>query len=165
MSPPFLVPPTATGLVKKIDRNLADIFAVEDEIARRVVDNLKVKIAGDTGSPLVEPGTQNLEAYNLYLTGQHYLERGVFSNRQAIEYFEKALEKDPNYAEAYAGITPPLTIISGLMDCSVPLEASPKARAAALKALEIDSRNPYALRLYQCRQALLMTGIFYRGGQ
>jgi len=131
---------------ERYDRNPADIFAVEDEIARRVVDNLKVKINGDTGAPIVKPGTANLEAYNLYLTGQFYLEKGVFFNKQAIEYFEKALEKDPNYAEPYAGIAIAYHYL-GINGLLPPAEASPKARTAALKALGIDSRNPYALSI------------------
>ncbi len=129
---------------EKFDRSREDIFAVEDEIARRVVDNLKVKIAGDSGAPLVKPGTQNPEAYNLYLTGQYYMRKGWFSYRQAIESFERAAEKDTNYADAFAGAAF-CYFKMGRIGLARPSEVYPKAKAAAVKALEIDSRNPYAL--------------------
>ncbi len=129
---------------EKYDRNLADIFAIEDEIARRVVDNLKIRIAGERGTLLVKPGTVNIEAYNLYLNGQFHLKRGRFSLKKAIGFFESALEKDPNYAEAYAAIAVAFEGL-GLVGLLRPSEAFPKARAAASRALEIDSRNAFAL--------------------
>ncbi len=129
---------------ERYDRNPADIFAVEDEIARRVVDNLKVSINGRRGAPLVRPGTQNLEAYSFYLNGWYFLKKGRYSLGKALDFFGKALEKDPNYAEAYAGIA--LVYACWGQSGSIrPSEAFPKAKAAALKALEIDARNPYAL--------------------
>ncbi len=146
---------------EKYDRDFADIFAVEDEIARRVVDNLKVKIAGDSRSPLVNPGTRNPEAYSLYLTAQYYLRKGWHSYGRGIEFFEKALEKDPNYAEAYAGIAHayyimgrfgvtepyarPREVYPKAKPYAGPREDYPKAKAAAMKALKIDRRNSLAL--------------------
>jgi adenylate cyclase len=129
---------------ERYDRDQADIFAVEDEIARRVVDNLKVKIIGDTGGSLIKPGTQNLEAYNLYLTGQYYMRKGWFFYRQAIEFFEKAIDKDPNYAGAYGAVAFCYFKL-GNQALARPTEVFPKAKAAALKALEIDRHNTYAL--------------------
>ncbi len=128
----------------KFDRSREDIFAVEDDIAQGVAKALEVKVLGASGAPIVKPGTQNLEAYNLYLTGQYYMRQGWFSYGRAIEFFEKAAAKDPNYAEAYAGAAF-CYFKQGRVALARPSEVYPKAKAAALKALAIDPRNPRAL--------------------
>jgi TolB-like protein len=88
----------------RYDRDQFDIFAVEDEIARRVVDNLKVRIMGDKRAPLIKPGTANLEAYNLYLQGRYlWSKRGLANVLNAVKYFHKAIDLDPRYALSYAG--------------------------------------------------------------
>ena len=129
---------------EKYDRGREDIFAVEDDIARGIVQALEIKVLSAPGAPMVKPGTQNLEAYNLFLNGRFYLKKGIFSNRQAIEFFEKAVEKDPNYADAHAGIALAYENL-GEVGLLRPAEAFPKAKEAASKALEIDSRNAWAL--------------------
>jgi TolB-like protein len=129
---------------EKYDRGREDIFAVEDDIAQGIAKALEIKVLGAPGAPIVKPGTRNLEAYNLYLNGQFYLKRERFSWRQSIEFFERAVEKDPDYAEAYAGIAAAYDGLTGV-GLLRPAEAYPKAKAASLKALEIDSRNAWAL--------------------
>jgi adenylate cyclase len=124
----------------RYDRNPVDIFAVEDEIARSVVDNLKVKIMGEKRAPLVKPGTANVEAYNLYLQGNYLLgKRGFEDLLNAVEYFEKAIDLDPHFALGYAGIANAYCILGN--NCCLPArEVYPKARAYATKALEIDDQ-------------------------
>jgi adenylate cyclase len=129
---------------EKYDRNRADIFAVEDEIARSVVDSLKVKIMGDRRAPLVKPGTANVEAYNLYQQGRYlWGKRGFDDLMNAIKYFEKAVDLDPRYAQGYAGLS---VVYSTLGDnCNLPAhEAFPKAKTYAIKALEIDDSSSEA---------------------
>jgi len=88
------------------DRNLTDIFAVQDEIANAVTDALKVKLLGDDAAPLNTGGTQNTEAFKKYLQGMHYRNRGSdqLSLESAAEAFQRAVDLDPGYALAYAGL-------------------------------------------------------------
>lgn len=90
---------------EKYDRKTEDVFAVQDDIARAIVDTLKVEILGEKEAPLVRPGTASLEAHNLYLQGRHFWnKRGKEKLLKAIDYFEKAIAIDSNYALAYAGL-------------------------------------------------------------
>lgn len=120
------------------DRALGDIFALQDEIARSVAAGLKIKLSGEGERRLAGRYTENLEAYQLYLKGRFFWnKRTIEGLRKSIEYYEHALEKDPGYALAYAGLADSY-IVLGIYD-EVPLkESHPKARAAAMKALEID---------------------------
>src|SRR4051812_26491698 len=87
---------------RTFDRELKDIFAVQEEIARAVADSLKVTLLGSRESPS-QIATNNVEAHNAYLQGHfHFLRRNVDDYRKAISYFDRAIELDPNYALAYA---------------------------------------------------------------
>ena len=92
---------------ERYDRNLDDIFAIQDEIVRGIVDQLKVTLGLEqtAAAQLVAPQTDDLEAYQLYLRGREaaYL-RSPASLRRAIEYFRQALGRDPNYARAHLGL-------------------------------------------------------------
>ena len=122
---------------ERYDRDMDDVFAVQDEIAQSVVEKLKVKLLGAQDAPLVTPTTQNLEAYNLFLMGRHYLER--FSDK-SVECFTRALAAEPSYAQAQAGIS-----IAGALQALVgqsgasPRDVMPGVKQAAVKALEMDS--------------------------
>ena len=87
------------------DRQLEDIFAIQDDIASAIVTALKATLAVDEGEKLVTASTDNLEAYTLYLKGRFeynkFTEEGL---RQSLELYEEALEESPNYARAWAGI-------------------------------------------------------------
>jgi adenylate cyclase len=122
---------------ERYDRNPVDIFAIEDDIALSVIKALQIRLSAADKSQVTRHGTNNPEAYELYLKGQHYRNKGRLFYRQAIESFEKALEKDPNYAQAHAGIASCYYWIGnvGFMRAH---EVYPKAKQAALKALEID---------------------------
>jgi serine/threonine protein kinase/Flp pilus assembly protein TadD len=85
---------------ERYDRQMEDIFAVQDEIARAIADQLKVKLGAG-----VKPATKNLEAYELYLKGRHlWNQRSPVTLRQGMTCFEKAIELDPQFALAYTGL-------------------------------------------------------------
>jgi len=124
----------------KFDLKLEDVFSIQDEIAQEVVKALKVRLLGEEEIQLTKKYTDNLEAYNLYLQGRFFWNKRDRGNlEKSIEYFEKALEKDPNYALAYAGLADSYMVLGNNAFVS-PAEAYPKARELALKALEMDHR-------------------------
>jgi tetratricopeptide (TPR) repeat protein len=124
------------------DRQLEDVFAIQDEISRAIVDALKLKLVGER--PLVVPTTTNLEAYTLYLRGRFLCARYSDPDlRRAIEVFEEALAKDPRYARAHAGIADSWSRLAD--DWVAPSEAYPRAKASALRALELEPALPEAL--------------------
>jgi serine/threonine protein kinase/Tfp pilus assembly protein PilF len=123
---------------ERYDRELKDIFEVQDEIARTIADRLKVTLGAERQKPLVRAGTKNLEAYQLYLKGRfHWNKRTPGGLQKAIEYFQEAVEKDPAYALAYAGLADTYNLAS-FLNVFPPGEVMPKAKAAVAKALEID---------------------------
>ncbi|MFQ5675594.1 MAG: hypothetical protein ACE5G1_06810, partial [bacterium] len=122
----------------RYDRELEDIFVIQDEIAQAIVDQLKVKLGAKAGAPLVKRYTENLEAYNLYLKGHYHRSKlTVEGFEKGIQYFEEAIEIDPSYALAHAGLSM-LHVNQSFWGMVPPHKAYPKAREAAEKALEID---------------------------
>jgi len=120
------------------DRQMEDVFAIQDEIAREIVKALKITLLGEKEAPLIRSYTADSEAYQAYLKGRFYWnKRTAEGTRKSIEYFEQAIEKDPSYALAYVGLADAY-IIQGEWQHLPAKEAFPKAREAALKALEID---------------------------
>ena len=125
------------------DRQLEDVFAIQDEISRAIVEALKLKLVGKE-QPLVVPTTTNLEAYTLYLRGRYLCNKYTDPDlRRAIDIFEQALVKDPGYAKAHAGIADSWSRLAD--DWVPPSEAYPRAKQAALRALELDPSLPEAL--------------------
>jgi eukaryotic-like serine/threonine-protein kinase len=120
---------------EQYDRKMSDLLATQRQIAREIVENLKLKVSG-AEKALAKHYTESNEAYQLYLKGRFYWnKRTGEALRKAIEYFNQAIEKDPGFARAYAG----------LADCYVvppnrlpPRDAMHKGKAAALRALELD---------------------------
>jgi len=124
------------------DRQLEDIFAIQDEISRAIVEALKLKLVGEES--LVVPTTTSLEAYTLYLRGRFFWTKYTEPDlRKAIELFEQALARDPGYARAHAGIADSWSRLAD--DWVAPVEAYPRAKAAANRALELDAALPEAL--------------------
>lgn len=122
------------------DRPLDDIFAVQDEISRKIVDTLKVKILRGEKASLIRPATVNLEAYNLYLEGRYFWnKRGKENLLRSIECFEKAIAIDPKYALAYAGLANTFFILGFNLELPSD-ETYPSAIRFARKALEIDDK-------------------------
>ena len=117
------------------DRQLEDIFAVQDEISRSIVDALKLRLAGDEAA-VVAP-TKNLDAYTTYLKGRfHFNKFTEVGLRKAYDLFQSALLQDPGFARAYAGIADVWCDLAD--DWVAPDEAYPQAKAAAERALQRD---------------------------
>jgi TolB-like protein/Flp pilus assembly protein TadD len=124
---------------KQYQRKTSDILGAQDEISNDVAAQLQLQLTGEEQKTLTKRGTDNAEAYQLYLKGRYYWNKRTKEDiRKGIEFYQGAIEKDPSYALAY----------SGLADCYVVLpqysglparEILPKARTAAQKALEIDN--------------------------
>ena len=117
------------------DRQLEDVFAIQDEISRAIVEALKLRLGSDA-EHLVAP-TKSLEAYNLYLKGRFFFNKFTEPGLQrALELFQLALLQDPGYARAYAGIADVWCNLAD--DWVAPDEAYPRAKAAAERALQRD---------------------------
>jgi serine/threonine protein kinase/Flp pilus assembly protein TadD len=121
-------------------RKVEDIFAMEEEIAKEISENLRLKLTPEKQNLLAKRYTDNVEAYHLYLKGRFYwakrTEEGLY---KGIQYFRQAIELDPTYALAYAGVAEgyvPMAVYCHL----APKDACPKAMAAAHAALEIDPK-------------------------
>jgi serine/threonine-protein kinase len=121
---------------ERYDRDVQDVFALQDEIASSVVEALRLKLEPRRG----RRETDDVEAYQLYLKGLHFWnKRHEGGLQQGIKAFEKAIERDPAYAPAYAGLADSYGVLGlSIYDGLPAREAMPKARAAALRALEID---------------------------
>jgi serine/threonine-protein kinase len=120
------------------DRQMEDVFAIQDEIAREIVKALQITLLGEKEAPLIKSYTDNSEAYQAYLKGRFYWNKRTEEGmRKSIEYFEQAIEKDASFALAYVGIADSY-IILGEFSFLPAKEAFPKAKEAAVKALEID---------------------------
>ena len=127
---------------ERFDREMTDVFAVQDEISQSIVDTLKVKLAAR--SVVSSRQTANVEAYHAYLKGRHHLLK-LTPDDVAISkgYLEKAIALDPAYAAAHARLAHALQL-TGFMGWQSPLEMMPLAKAAALEALALDEREPNA---------------------
>src|SRR6266704_2464368 len=122
------------------DRKVTDVFAIESEIAKTIADTLQAKLSGAEQSAIAARPTENSEAHELYLRGRYFFgKRGADNLRRAIDYFNQAIAKDPNYAPAYAGIADSYAILSESPHESRP-DALNKARVAAEKALSLDNK-------------------------
>ena len=119
---------------------VADLLRVQEEIARAIFENLRLKLTQRDLDRAYKRHTQNVEAHQLYLRGIcSWYKREYYAVRKAIEYFQQALQADPAYALAYAGLADAFAVL-GIFPYSYlsPHEAMPKAKAAALRALELD---------------------------
>ena len=124
----------ATGVV---DKHSNDPFAVQDAVATYVAQALSSQLTGEEKNLLAKRYTENSEAYGLCVLGRFHLTTRTEDWKQALQYFNAAVEKDPNYALAYAGLAN--AYISMVADSLLPkAEAIPKAKEAATKALQLD---------------------------
>src|SRR5438132_1388224 len=121
------------------DRELKDVFALQDEITRSIVDALKIKLA--VSLPVAEQ--RNTEVYDLYLQGLFFSNKSSEEDlRRALNFFQRVLEKDPTFARAWTGIA---KVWYFLADVYVkPLEAYPASKEAALKAIALDEKDAEA---------------------
>src|SRR5712692_10325495 len=128
---------------EQYNRKLADILALQEDIAREISEKLKIKLTGEDKKRLAKRYTENSEAYRLYLRGRYYWNKYTKEGlTKAVEFFNQSIELDPNYALAYAGLADAYYRLSSAY--LPPKEAMPKARTAAMKAVEIDDTLPEA---------------------
>ncbi len=126
---------------ERYDRKMSELLATQREIAREIVDKLKLRVSGQEKG-LAKHYTESNEAYQFYLKGRFYWnKRSQEGFQKALEYFQQAIERDPNFALAYSGLADTYNLLgspeAGGGDMP-PNEMLTKAKAAALKALEID---------------------------
>ncbi len=121
------------------DRNLTDVFAAESDIAKMIADTLRAKLSGSEQHAIAVRPTENAEAHQLYLRGRYFWNKRTGADlKKSIDYFNQAISKDPNYALAYAGLADAYVLLPAFAEAS-PKESLPRAKAAAAKALELDS--------------------------
>jgi serine/threonine-protein kinase len=122
----------------RYERKVTDILTLQDEIAQDISEKLRLRLTGEEKQQLTKRSTLDTEAYQLYLKGRHAWEgRSENGVRKSIEYFRQAIDKDPGYALAYAGLADSYAVFSSYSAMS-PAESFTGARAAARKALELD---------------------------
>ncbi|MFL6276106.1 MAG: protein kinase domain-containing protein [Blastocatellia bacterium] len=126
------------------NRPLADIFAIEADISSVISEKLRLRLDNAQKKRLTKRHTEKTEAYQLYLKGRAcWNRRTADSLKRGIEYFNEAIAADPGYALAYAGLADSYNILASY-SALAPDEAFPKAREAAMKALQLDERLPEA---------------------
>lgn len=132
------------------DRKMEDVFAIQEEVARTIVDTLKATLVIDNNTPIVKPGTEDPEAYNLYLRGLfHWNRRTATELEKGIELFRQALAIDDRYALAWAGLADSYSIL-GWYRHIPSLDAYTKTVTAASSAVAVDDSRaePYASLAY-----------------
>jgi serine/threonine-protein kinase len=128
------------------DRELKDIFALQDEISLQIINKLKIELLGEEKTRVVKRYTDNTEAYNSYMRGMWLKDNKMTEEewRKAIFYFERAIEMDPNLSLAYVGLAK-IHLMLSLWKFVSADEAIPKAKKALEQAIRIDSELPDAL--------------------
>ncbi|HJR52407.1 MAG TPA: adenylate/guanylate cyclase domain-containing protein [Gemmatimonadota bacterium] len=120
------------------DRDLDDIFAIQSDVAQRIVETLKVQLTPRERARIAERPTEDVQAYEWYLKGRHFLSRRTVSTlRQAIECFRKAVAADPSFAEAWVGLADGLVLLATYSETPLS-EVADEARAAAERALALS---------------------------
>lgn len=121
------------------DRKVTDLFAAESEIAKTIADTLQAKLSGSEMTAMAKAPTADSEAYESYLKGNYFWNKRTGADfHKAIDYFNQAIAKDSSYALAYVGLANSYVLLSNY-GAATPKDSIPQARAAALKALELDS--------------------------
>ena len=131
----------------KFDEKLTDIFEIQDSISEQVVSSLALQLSGDEKRQLRQSYTRNREAFQLFIKGRYFWnQRTTEALRKALVYAQQAIAIDPTYAHAYVGLADSFNLLGAQHGVLPPRESFPKARAAALRALEIDEKlsEPYA---------------------
>ncbi|HEV8129686.1 MAG TPA: protein kinase [Acidobacteriota bacterium] len=123
---------------EQYNRKAADIFSLQEDLSREISQKLRLKLTGEEKGRLTKRYTENTEAYQLYLKGRYFSNKRTEQDlKKALQYFQHSIDKDPSYAQAYTGLADTYLIL-GYVDYLPPKEADSKAKAATLKALEID---------------------------
>lgn len=141
----------------KYDRRSSDLVTLQSEIARDVSTKRKSRLSGVDEAKVTKISTADPEAYQLYLKGRYqWSKRTPESLKQAVEFYDQAINKDPNYALAHSGLAETYVLFPNY-SVALPLDSMPKAKAAALRAIELDDS------LAETRTALGTTIPFLRG--
>lgn len=127
----------------KYERDVADVLAVQGEVARAVADQIQAQLATPPATAYTKSRTVNPEAHDVFLQGNFFLQRGIRGIGKSIQLFKRAIEIDPARAESYAGLAEAL-IYEGIFGFRPSSETHAEARVAALKALEIDEASASA---------------------
>jgi adenylate cyclase len=123
---------------QQYNRRLADVFSVQEEIAKEISEKLRLKLTGAERQQLAKRPTENLKAFQYYMQGRSYAQRSTREDLlTAIHYYKKAIDEDHNYALAYAGLADAYAIL-GLRGYIAPIEGRRKAEETACKALALD---------------------------
>jgi TolB-like protein/Tfp pilus assembly protein PilF len=137
---------------ERFDREMDDIFAIQDEIAEAILSKLRVRLA-DIKTPLVKRHTENVEAYTLYLKGRYYWNKRFVpgSMQSALDNFHKVISIDPHYALAYSGLADCYNLV-GIFQFRAAHEVFPKAKEYAEKAVSLDDElaEAHASLAYTC---------------
>jgi serine/threonine-protein kinase len=138
---------------ERYDRELQDIFDVQDEIAKSIVDRLRVTFSGDRDERLVAKPTLNIDAYQLFLRGRALLDRRGADVPAGLELLKRAVELDPGYSLAWAGLADGFTVLSyaGVAAAS---ETRAPAMAAALRSIELDPTSAQGHTALACATLL-----------
>ena len=131
---------------RQYDRELKGLLSLQGEIAQEIADEIQLTLGEHKSAIATQSGVspQNYEAYDLYLKGQYFFNKRTATGlKEAIGYFQEAVAKDPSYARAYAGLADSYALMGGYTG-RPQSEFTPKARVAALRALQIDANLPEA---------------------
>src|SRR6185369_16418876 len=119
---------------------LADILSVQDEVSRKISENLRVRLTGDDEQKLAKRYSNDAEAYQLYLKGRYlWNKRNEEGFRNSIDYFKRAEERDPSFALAFSGLADSYALLCDI-GVARPVDEMPKAKAAAQKAVDADPK-------------------------
>jgi serine/threonine protein kinase/tetratricopeptide (TPR) repeat protein len=125
---------------EQYNRKLADLLSVQEDISKDVTGKIRLRLTGEQEEALTKRYTQNVEAYQLYLKGRYYWNKRTADGfHSGITHFQQAIEKDPNYALAYAGLADCYNLL-GAFGYVPPRETYPRGKVAAIKALELDEK-------------------------
>ena len=126
---------------QQFDRQMTDVFAIQDEVTLAIVTQLKVELLAKERAAVLATRHESLESYNLYLKGRFYWAQRPQGIAKAIEYFEQAIDKEPTSARARAGLADCYVTLGSWENGTLPpIEAMAKAKRAATRALELDGR-------------------------
>jgi len=122
---------------QQYERKASDIISLQQQIAGDIADKLRSKLSGAEKQQVAKQGTQNPEAYQLYVKGRYYWNKRTNADiKTAISYFNQAIDKDPGYALAYSGLADAYSVLPSYG--GDPNDVNPKSYTAAEKALELD---------------------------
>ena len=125
---------------ERFDRELSDVFAIQDEISLAITDKMKLKLLGEERERIVKRYTEDLDAYSLYLKGLYFRRKMTEDNiKKAMKYFNLAIEKDPDYALAFAGLAYAYLALSFYASVSSK-KTHAKAKQAVLRAMNLDNQ-------------------------